>query len=421
MATAHCLNRRCRALVVLGAFLWSVTATAEQHTTAEPADVGMSAERLARIDRSIDEAIARGELAGATAVIARRGEIVYSRAFGYADVEAERPMRTDSMFRLYSMTKPVVSVALLVLYEEGLFQLTDPLEQYIPGFRDVQVLAGTDADGEMILEPARRPPTVQDAMRHTVGLASGLGPGPVNARYRELGLLMEDVTSLSGLAESIATAPLEHHPGERWLYGLEHDIQAYLVEHFSGMALDRFLEERLFGPLGMSETVFGIPAALAPRFAHSYEPVPGEGLTLHETDTTGLYTRFESLALGTIGLSSTPSDFLRFASMLLNGGELDGTRILAPKTVELLRQNHLPEGVLAAQSGYGLGFSVALSAAAEGNLVSPGTFGWSGAATTRFYIDPEEELVAVFMAQRWPYDDRTLNLFQTLMYQAIID
>lgn len=420
MFTNHSFCQR-GILATLAALLWCAAASAGQSTTAAPEDVGMSSERLDRIDQAIDDAVAQGLIAGAAAVIARRGEIVYSRAFGYADLEAERPMRTDSMFRLYSMTKPVVSVALLTLYEEGHFQLTDPLEQYIPGFRDVQVMAGTDDSGEMVLEPARRPPTIQDAFRHTVGLASGLGPGPVNALYRERGLLMEDVTSLPQLAEAISTAPLEHHPGERWLYGLEHDIQAYLVEHFSGMPLDRYLEERLFVPLGMSETVFGIPAELASRFAHSYEPVPGEGLTVHETDTTGLYTRFDSLALGTIGLSSTPADFLRFAQMLLNGGELDGARILAPKTVELLSQNHLPEGVLANASGYGLGFSVALSAAAEGNLVSPGSFGWSGAATTRFYIDPEEDLVAVYMAQRWPYDARTLNQFQTLLYQSIID
>jgi CubicO group peptidase (beta-lactamase class C family) len=414
-------------LALFAALLWSVALLARDLPSARPEDVGLSSERLARIDRAMQASIEQQRIAGAVAIVARHGRIAYHKAFGMADVAANRPMRTDDMFRLYSMTKPVVSVALLTLYEQGKFQLTDPLEKYIPGFRDAKVFVRLDASGKMIVEEPRRKPTVQDAFRHTPGLVSGLGPGPVNARYRELGLLMEQIQSVRQEVETLATVPLEYHPGERWVYGLGHDVQAYLVEHFSGMPLDRYLKETLFDPLGMKDTVYGIPRDLAPRFANNYEPAEGGTLKVRETSTAGLYTRFDKIPLGTIGLSSTAMDYLRFAQMLLNGGELDGVRVLSRKTVELLRQNHLPENIKATASqyapnasGYGLGFSVTLSAAAEGNLDSPGAFGWSGAATTKFYIDPAEDLVAVVLAQRWPFDDRLLNEFQTLLYQSIV-
>lgn len=414
-------------LTATAALLLSAGALAKDLPTAKPEDVGLSSERLARIEQAMKLAGEQQRVAGGVAIVARHGRVVYNKAFGMADIEAKRPMRTDDMFRLYSMTKPVISVALLTLYEQGKFQLTDPLEKFIPGFKDVKVFVRLDESGKMILEEPRRKPTVQDAFRHTPGLVSGLGPGPVNARYRELGLLMEQIKSLRQEVEAMATVPLEYHPGERWVYGLGHDVQAYLVEHFSGMPLDRYLKQTLFDPLGMKDTAYGIPKDRAARFANNYEPGPDGRLKARETATTGMYTRFDRVPLGTIGLSSTAMDYLRFAQMLLNGGELDGVRILGKKTVELLRQNHLPETVRATTSqyapnasGYGLGFSVALSAAAEGNLVSPGSFGWSGAATTKFYIDPAEDMVAVFFAQKWPYDDYLLNEFQTLLYQSIV-
>jgi CubicO group peptidase (beta-lactamase class C family) len=419
--------QRLRMLSALFVMLWSFPLLATDLPSAKPEDVGLSTERLARIDRAIEASISQRRIAGAVAIIARHGKVAYHKAFGMADIEARRPMRTDDMFRLYSMTKPVISVALLTLYEEGKFQLTDPLDKFIPGFGNAKVFVGMDENGRMVLEEPRRKPTVQDAFRHTPGLVSGLGPGPVNERYRELGLVMEKIQSVRQEVETLATIPLEFHPGERWNYGLAHDVQAYLVEHFSGMPLDRYLKERLFNPLGMKETGYGIPRSLAPRFANNYEPSPEGELEVRESATTGLYTRFNKIPLGTVGLSSTAMDYIRFAQMLLNGGELNGVRVLGKKTVELLRQNHLPETVKATASeyapnasGYGLGFSVTLSAAAEGNLGSAGAFGWSGAATTKFYIDPAEDMVAVFFAQRWPFDALLLNEFQTLLYQSIV-
>ena len=418
---------RFRMLPVLFVMLWSFPLLAADLPSAKPEDVGLSTERLARIDKAIEASISQRRIAGAVAIIARHGKVAYHKAFGMADVEARRPMRTDDMFRLYSMTKPVISVALLTLYEEGRFQLTDPLEKFIPGFKNTKVFVRMDENGRMVLEEPRRKPTIQDAFRHTPGLVSGLGPGPVNERYRELGLVMEKIQSVREEVQTLATIPLEYHPGEQWNYGLAHDVQAYLVEYFSGMPLDRYLKERVFDPLGMKDTGYGIPRSLAPRFANNYEPSRGGKLEVRESATTGLYTRFDKIPLGTIGLSSTAMDYIRFAQMLLNGGELNGVRVLGKKTVELLRQNHLPETVKATASayapnasGYGLGFSVTLSAAAEGNLGSEGAFGWSGAATTKFYIDPAEDMVAVFLAQRWPYDALLLNEFQTLLYQSIV-
>ena len=422
---------RFRTLRVLSALfailLWSVPLLAADMPSAKPEDVGLSTERLARIDRAIEASISQQRIAGAVAIIARHGKVAYHKAFGMADIDARRPMRTDDLFRLYSMTKPVVSVALLTLYEENKFQLTDPLEKFIPGFRNTKVFVRMDENGKMVLEEPRRKPTIQDAFRHTPGLVSGLGRGPINERYRELGLVMERIRSVRQEVETLATIPLEYHPGERWNYGLAHDVQAYLVEYFSGMPLDRYLKERVFDPLGMKDTGYGVPRNLAPRFANNYEPSAGGALQVRESATTGMYTRFDKVPLGTVGLSSTAMDYIRFAQMLLNGGELNGVRVLGKKTVELLRQNHLPEPVKATASeyapnasGYGLGFAVTLSAAAEGNLGSPGAFGWSGAATTKFYIDPAEDMVAVFFSQRWPYDALLLNEFQTLLYQSIV-
>jgi CubicO group peptidase (beta-lactamase class C family) len=415
-----------RALAALFAMLLCFPLLAAELPTAKPEDVGLSTERLARIDRGIEGWISQRRISGAVAIVARHGKVAYHKAFGMADIEAKRPMRTDDMFRLYSMTKPVISVALLTLYEEGKFQLTDPLDKFIPGFRNTKVFVRLDENGKMVLEEPRRKPTIQDAFRHTPGLASGLGPGPVNERYRELGLLMGQIQSVRQEVEALATVPLAYHPGERWSYGLAHDVQAYLVEYFSGVPLDRYLKERLFDPLDMKDTGYGIPRGLAPRFANNYEASADGALKVRESATTGMYTRFDKVPLGTVGLSSTAMDYIRFAQMLLNGGELNGVRVLSKKTVELLRQNHLPQNVKATAgdvpnvSGYGLGFSVTLDAAAEGNLGSPGAFGWSGAATTKFYIDPAEDMVAVFFAQRWPLDGALLNEFQTLLYQSIV-
>lgn len=396
--------------------------------SAAPESVGLAPERLARLDAFIDQAVAQERIPGAVVLVARQGKVAHVSARGYADRESQRPMRNDNVFRIYSMTKPVVSVALLMLYEEGHFQLDDPLERYIPAFRDLQVLAETDASGGFVLEAPRRKPTIHDAFRHTLGMSAGGGSTAADRLYVEKGILVNTVSSLRQQMELLGQVPLLFHPGERWLYGYGHDVQAYLVEHFSGMPLDRFLSERLFEPLGMHETGYDMGQRLADRVVRLHGVADAPPLNPAVDMRPATYDRFAQVPLGTLGLWSTAADYARFAQMLLNGGALDDVRILGRKTVELMAQNHLPPaiGTLAQASnepgtGYGLGVSVALDPALEGNLSSVGTFGWSGAATTRFFIDPQEELVAIIMAQTWPYDARLLTEFQTLVYQALVD
>jgi CubicO group peptidase (beta-lactamase class C family) len=401
---------------------------AEDLPSAAPRDVALSEQRLGRLDAFMSEAVAEGRIPGAVVLIARQGRVAHHAAYGMADRETARSMRGDEVFRIYSMTKPVVSVALLMLYEEGRFQLDDPLEMYIPAFKGVKVFAGTDAEGNMVLEEPKRKPTIHDAFRHTLGVSAGAGPTPVDRLYREKGLTVGQVDSLSQQMELLGEVPLLYHPGERWLYGFGHDVQAHLVEHFSGMPLDRFLQERLFGPLEMHDSGYAVGPGKRDRVArlHDVAETPPANLAIDMRPST--YERFAAQPMGTLGLWSTASDYARFAQMLLNKGELEGTRILGEKTAELMARNHLPPaiGTLAEFGnapgvGYGLGVSVVLDPAAEGNLSSPGAFGWTGAATTRFIVDPEEDLVAILMAQQWPYDARLLDEFQTLVYQAIVD
>ena len=403
-------------------------ATAAELPAGQPSALGLSQARLARLDATMETAVREGRLPGAVVLIARHGRVAHYKAFGIADPATKRAMKPDDIFRIYSMTKSVVSVALMMLYEEGKFQLTDPLEKYVPGFKGLKVFAGVDDKGVMILEDARRKPTIQDALRHTSGLANAGTRTPVERCYLKGGVTFTKLESLNQEIEQIGKCPLAYQPGERWLYGKSVDVVAYLVERFSGMPLDKFLTERLFRPLGMNDTSYGVPAAKANRIAQYGGPIAWP-----DPDNPALdmrpqtYERFATRPFGTEGLWSTAMDYARFSQMLLNGGKLDGVHILGKKTVELMTQNNLPAkiGDLTATgssgTGFGLGFSVALNAPATGNLASPGTFGWTGAATTSFMIDPKEDLVAIMMAQQWPYDKPFLSEFQTMAYQAIVD
>lgn len=401
---------------------------AQDLPAAQPWELGLSQEGIARLDAKVDGAVREGRIPGAVVLIARHGRIAHYKAFGMSDPAKRRPMQRDDIFRIYSQTKPVMSIALMILFEEGKFQLTDPLEKYIPSFKDLKVFVGTDDKGEMIVEDAKRKPTVQDAMRHTLGLTNAGIRGPVERHYLEQGITFTKLESLDQEIDLLSKNPLAYQPGERWLYAKGADVQAYLIERLSGMPLDKFLEQRLFRPLGMNDTSYGVPSSKANRIAQYDGPVeyptPGNpGLDMRPET----YDRFATRPFGTEGLSSTAMDFARLSQMLLNGGTLDGVRILSRKSVDLMTQNNLPVAIgdLAASgkpgTGFGLGFSVALDAAATGNIISPGTFGWTGAATTSFMIDPKEDLVAVFMAQKWPYDSAFLDEFQTMAYQAIAD
>jgi len=400
-----------------------VTLAAADLPAAAPESVGMSAARLARLDAAVQADIAAGRLPGMVVAVARRGKVVYQKAFGVANLATREPMRADALFRLYSMTKPVASVGLLSLYEQGKFQLDDPLDRYLPQFANVKVYKGTDATGAPILAAPSRKPTIHDAFRHTLGLASGLGRSPVDALYREAGLGMGQLESLAQEMDKLATVPLLYDPGERWVYGLGHDVQARLIEVFSGMPYAEYLQRTIFGPLGMRDTVFGVPPKLKPRFPLVYSPRPDGTLA---PDTADAYARYTDHHFATLSLSGSAPDYLRFGQMLLNGGELDGVRILGTKTVELMRQNHLPPNIPSitpgsTATGWGLGVSVTLNVPALGRLNSLGSFGWSGAATTTFSVDPQEKLTYVIMAQLMPNDSALMQRVETLIYQAIVD
>jgi len=385
--------------------------------------------------------IAAGRKAGIVMLIARKGQVVHLKAYGMADVAAKRKMQTDSMVRLYSMTKPVTSVALLTLYEQGKFQLTDPLDKYIPAFANLKVMSGTRADGSPLLEDAKRKPTIQDVFRHTAGFSYGFGPDGIDAIYRKAGVDFSTMTSLTEMIQKLAPLPLMYQPGERWVYSVSHDVQAYLVEHFSGKPFDQYVRETILGPLKLTDMVFGVPRTHVARYSSMYAAKQGGGLQLAENadgsavkgvapwPLDGGYGRYTTVPFGGLSLSSTATAYARFAQMLLNGGELDGVRILSRKTVELMTTNHLPASIPSIDLGdardngvgYGLGVSVTKDPAREGVLDSVGEFGWAGAASTKVLIDPREQMIVVVLAQYVPFDPQFLAFAQTMAYQAIVD
>src|SRR3954470_15074388 len=298
--------RRGLAVLTLAGFL-CITVAAADLATSTPESVGMSATRLARLDAMLQAEIAAGKLPGMVVAVARRGKVVYQKAFGVANLQTHEPLRTDALFRLYSMTKPIASVGLLTLYEQGKFRLTDPLDRYLPQFANVKVYKGVDANGKPILAAPSRKPTIQDAFRHTLGLASGLGQSPVDALYREAGLSMGQLDSVAQEVDKLGTVPLLYDPGERWVYGLGHDVQARLIEVFSGMPYAEYLQRTIFGPLNMRDTVFGVPQKFRPRFPVVYSPRPDGTLA---PDTADSYARFTDHPFATLSLSGSAADYL---------------------------------------------------------------------------------------------------------------
>ncbi|MGV3591137.1 MAG: serine hydrolase domain-containing protein [Gammaproteobacteria bacterium] len=408
----------------LAAFVAAPIFAQTRFASGAPEAAGMSAERLAVLDAGIQAEVDAGNVAGVVVAVARHGTLVHEKAYGFADIETNTPMRTDHLFRLYSMTKAVASVALLTLYEKGHFQLNDPLENYIPAFRDLQVYAGQDASGNMLLEEMKRKPTILDAFRHTLGLAGGVGQHPIDIVYRENGLSMGALESLTDEMQKLGRVPLRYQPGEQWVYGLGHDVQAYLVEYFSGMPYEDYLQQVIFDPLGMKDTMFGVPPRVAERFATVYGVNADGGLQAQEGDA---YARYTDHAFATLSLSGSTGDYLRFAQMLLNKGELDGVRILGRKTVEMMSRNWLPENIPSISAngphatGWGLGVSVVIDENALGRMGSNGAWGWSGAASTFFTVDPQEDLTYVINAQKMPTDGRLRDKIENLIYQALVE
>jgi CubicO group peptidase (beta-lactamase class C family) len=404
----------------------------------DPDAAGMDPGRLERIDEHLrTRYLEPGKIAGCQLVVARHGVIAHASSLGQRDRERGRPVTDDTIWRLYSMTKPVTGVALLTLYERGLFQLDDPVHRFLPEWRNLRVRERTE-EGERRLVVPRRPMSVRDLLMHTSGL--GYTPDNEDLNVELLGRAPGDRfgkgTTLETLVDGLAGVPLRFHPGTHWLYSWSTDVCARLVEVLSGQRFDDYVRTTIFEPLAMIDAGFQVPNDQIDRFAACYKRDADKRLVLQDDPLESRYRRQPSFLSGGGGLVSTTADYLRFCLMLLGGGELDGVRILGRKTVELMTANHLPGGgelsAFALPGGYGevgfagmgFGLTVALSlgAAATGVVGSPGEYMWGGAASTLFWIDPVEDLVVVFMTQLIP--SRTFNFrgqLKTLVYPAIAD
>jgi CubicO group peptidase (beta-lactamase class C family) len=400
--------------------------------TARPEDVGLSSERLARIAPVMERHVEAGRIPGAIGAVARRGKLVYLESWGFRDREAKAAMEDDAIFRIFSMTKAITGVALMMLHEEQGFPLATPASRWLPELRNMKVaIESVDpatGDRSYRLEPARRDLTVRDLLTHSSGLSY---QGPRDARgeriYEKLGIdASSNDLSLADLVRKIGEAPLHEHPGTVWRYGLSTDVAGRLVEVISGRPLDAFFAERIFEPLRMRDTAFHVPADKKNRLTVAY--TPGEGGTVKPYPNPPRdYLAMPKLLSGGGGLVATTADYLRFAQMLLQGGELGGKRLLSPKTVELMASDHIGDMPRAGNgvgpgAGFGLTFRVNQSPGLGGALGSAGEYGWGGAAGTRFWIDPEEEMVTLFMIQIFPHDGLTYGSeLKTLVYQSIVE
>jgi len=395
---------------------------------ATPESQGMSSERLGRLHAEIERFVTEGRHAGAISLVARNGRIVDWRTYGKRDLEAGLPMEKDTICRIYSMSKIVTSVAALMLLEEARFRLDDPVGGYLPALGHMKVMTGGTAERPLLAD-AKNPITIKHLFTHTSGLTYDFGDDTIDRIYKAARIW--ESPSLDEFVRRVSTVPLVQEPGERYTYSISIDVLGALVEKLSGRSLPDFVSERLFRPLGMKDTGFFVPEAARPRVASVYERgpdgrlQPAKGLRDGEP-VTALHTA-PTLASGGGGLYSTTGDYARFMQMLLNGGQLDGVRILSRKTVELMMANHLNHmprvTVLSNESdGFGLGGSVRLDLAKGNAPGSVGQFGWAGAATTYANLDPQEKTVALLFVQHFPFDqEKIFWRFSTLVYAAIVD
>jgi len=402
--------------------------------------VGMSSERLSNIGISMRTLIDEKKVSGVVSLVARKGKVVHFEANGLSNVDAQQPMRTDAIFRLYSQTKPVTGVAVMMLFEEGHFLLSDPISKFLPEFKDMRVYVGEE-DGKVITEPAR-PITIHQLLTHTSGLTYDFIDSQVSAMYKEAGVYGADsqspLTSLDAWVSALAKQPLISQPGEKWNYSVGMDVLGRLVEVVSGMSFREFLQTRIFQPLEMHDTDFYVPKDKMNRFTVMYTPNPEGGIKAVDGTNTSPFGKLPQIEMGGSGLVGTVSDYLAFAQMLGNRGEYKGKRLLGRKTVEFMMSNHLtpnfsagPLSSLAATTtgygrrwgvGFGLTGSVVTNAATSGLPVSIGTFGWGGAASTVFWVDLEEEIVGIVHTQLFPSSSYPIgDLMKLATYQAIID
>jgi CubicO group peptidase (beta-lactamase class C family) len=411
-----------------------------------PGKAGFDAKRLERLTDHLNRSyLEPGKIAGCQTLVARHGHVAYISSLGYADRERQKPVADDTIFRLFSMTKPITSVALMTLYEQGYFQLNDPVSRVIPEWRAHEVWVSGEGDS-MVTRPPKSPMTFRHVLSHTGGLSYGGGLvalldenlrvklHPAEQAYIERGVQRDRNETLRTFVEKLANVPLRYEPGEHWMYSYSTDVCGYLVEAISGKPFDQYLQDTIFGPLGMKDTSFFVEPEKAPRLAANYRRARDKSLRLVEDPAKSLYLEKPAFLSGGGGLTGTTADYLRFCEMLRRGGELDGARILGPRTIELMTRNHLPGGkdltalALGAFSetayggvGFGLGFATTLDEVEAGSL-GAGDYYWGGAASTIFWVDPREDLVAIFMTQLIPsYTFNFRGQLKSIIYSSIVD
>ncbi len=416
--------------------------TVVPHNDIDPIAAGFDPGRLTRItDHLRRNFIDPGKIAGCQTLVARYGTVAYFDSQGFADLESATPLRDDAIFRYYSMTKPITSVALMTLYERGYFQLNDPVSKFIPSWKNHKVWVSGSGEN-MVLEPPRRAMTVRDLLCHTSGLTygsilAGVGaivePHPVEEVYDALRVREDRNQPLAELANQLSNVPLRFHPGERWMYSLATEMCAYLVEVISGRRFDDYLHSEILGPLGMVDTGFWVEPAKVDRLTTCYGRRRDKSLKPLDSPSSSIFLTEPALLSGGGGLLGTMADYFRFSEMLRSGGELDGHRVLGPRTIDLMRRNHLPGGQDLTQMsmggfsetaydgvGFGLGFAQTLGEVATGTL-GHGDYYWGGAASTIFWVDPVEDMVVIFLTQLIP--SGTFNFrgqLKNIIYSALV-
>ncbi len=409
----------------------------DQIAPVAPQTVGFDAQRLDRLDAAMAKVVADGRVAGMTTLLVRHGKLVQYKTYGQASLADAKPMTKDTIVRIYSMTKPITGVAMMMLFEEGKWNLDDPVSKYVPELANLTVVTGVDDKGQIITVPAKRSPTMREVMSHTAGFGYGLEyTNPVDKQFRDKGVLASP--SLQEAVNRVATIPLKFQPGTDWAYSISVDLQGYIVEKLSGQKLGDFMKSRIFDPLKMKDTAFYTGPEKASRLSALYVGDPRSGKLVEAKSIASFtlpdYIQPPLMESGGGGLVSTTSDYGRFAQMILNKGELDGARLLSPATVELMGTNVIPKDVLVNANGstgarfneavgFGLDFLVVNDPRKAGSLVGKGTLSWGGAAGTWFWIDPTNDLYFVGMVQRMggTGGDDLGALARTLTYQALTD
>lgn len=417
MFTHSCFRK---SICLLGALCFGLAVTAREVPFVSPASADQWSAKLGKVDSVVEELIQQKRIAGATVMIARHGELVYFNIFGQMDREADKRMRRDTIFRIYSMSKAITTAAALMLYDEGTIGLDDPVSKYVPDFKGIKVW---NAAGNVA--PSREP-TIRDLMRHTAGLTYGaFGDTPVDRLYREAKVLNPN-EDLKAMCAKLSKLPLQYDPGTKWVYSVAVDVLGRVVEVASGMTFDVFLEKRLLAPLDMKDTGFYVPGEKLNRFAAIYKSDGNGTLTPAETQTTSPYLTKPKFLSGGGGLVSTQRDYMRFLQMIAQGGELQGTHILKPETVALMTHNQLPaEAMPISMSivkltgvGFGLGFSVRVDSA-DGTAGRVGEYGWGGLASTHYWVSPKDDLVVVTMEQTLPYSALLESAVKGPIYDAM--